>query len=211
MRTLIISSPSGRRTERNCSGVTVSRRLRYVDVATKAVTSVDHDAVREMHEYNWSPDSQWIAWARADERTMERIYLFSVAGNKRIEVTDGWYASGDPAFSDDGKYLMLVSARDFKPVFGQEQWENVYRDMTRVYLLTLAKATESPLAPRSDEVGQPPDDKKDKPDDKPKPDERKDDAAKKPVGGNRRRRGVEGPLDGVAHRPGRLWRFADGG
>ncbi len=41
----------------------------------------------------------------------------------------------DPAFSDDGKYLMLVSARDFKPIFGQEQWENVYRDMTRVYLL----------------------------------------------------------------------------
>ena len=157
------------------------QRLRYVDIVTKAVTQVDHDAVQEMHEYNWSPDSQWIAWARADERTLEKVNLFSVAGNKRLEVTDGWYASGDPVFSDDGKYLLLVSARDFKPVFGQEEWENIYRDMTRVYLLTLAKATEPPFAPRSDEVGQPPDDKKDKPDDKPKPDEKKEDPAKKPV------------------------------
>jgi tricorn protease len=49
--------------------------------------------------------------------------------------------------------LLLTSARDFKPTFGSEEFENVYRDMERVYLVTLAKETESPLAPRSDEVG----------------------------------------------------------
>ena len=36
--------------------------------------------------------------------------------------------------------------RDFKPTFGEEEFENVYRDMERVYLVTLAKETESPLA-----------------------------------------------------------------
>ena len=56
-------------------------------------------------------------------------------------------------FSDDGKYLLFASARDFKPIFGEEEFENVYRDMERVYLVTLAKETESPLGPRSDEVG----------------------------------------------------------
>lgn len=48
---------------------------------------------------------------------------------------------------------MFSSARDFKAVFGQEAFSNVYRDMERVYLVTLAKDTENPLAPRSDEVG----------------------------------------------------------
>ena len=158
------------------------QRLRYVDVASKAVTLVDHDAVQEIHDYNWSPDSQWITWGREDEQTLPKVYLFSVASGRRIEVTDGWYASGEPAFSDDGKYLMLVSARDFKPVYGDEEWENVYKDMERVYLVTLAKATEAPLGPRSDEVAQP-DDKKDKPDDKDKakPEDKKDEVAKKPV------------------------------
>jgi tricorn protease len=50
---------------------------------------------------------------------------------------------------------LLSSARDFKPTFGEEEFANVYRDMQRVYLITLAKETENPLAPRSDEVGKP--------------------------------------------------------
>ncbi len=75
-------------------------------------------------------------------------------------MTDDWYASGDCVFSDDGKYLLLVSSRDFKPTFGQGDFVNVYRDMSRVYLMTLSKDTPSPLAPRSDEVGK--DEKKDK-------------------------------------------------
>ena len=159
------------------------QRLRYLDIASKAVTVVDHDAVSEIQDYNWSPDSQWIAWGREDEQTLPKVYLFSVGSGKRIEVTDGWYASGEPAFSDNGKYLLLVSARDFKPVFGDEEWENVYRDMERVYMITLAKATDAPFAPRSDEVGQPDksDDKKDKPDADKKPDDKKDEAPKKPV------------------------------
>ena len=46
-----------------------------------------------------------------------------------------------------------ASARDFKPTFGDQEFANVYRDMQRVYLVTLAKDTANPLAPKSDEVG----------------------------------------------------------
>ena len=49
--------------------------------------------------------------------------------------------------------MLFRSARDFKPTFGDEEFENVYLDMERVYLVTLAKDTEPPLGPRSDEVG----------------------------------------------------------
>jgi tricorn protease len=48
---------------------------------------------------------------------------------------------------------LLASARDFKPTFGDQEFANVYRDMQRVYLVTLAKDTANPLAPKSDEVG----------------------------------------------------------
>ena len=27
--------------------------------------------------YDWSPDSQWIAWSRPEENGMPRVYLFS--------------------------------------------------------------------------------------------------------------------------------------
>jgi tricorn protease len=129
------------------------QRLRYVDVATKAVTLVDQDKWGEITNYSWSPDSQWIAWQRPEENNLPRVFLFSTRDKKPVAVTDHWYASGDPVFSDDGKYLLLVSSRDFKPTFGQGDFANVYRDMSRVYMMTLAKDTPSPLEPRSDEVG----------------------------------------------------------
>src|SRR6202011_3460169 len=84
---------------------------------------------------------------------MPRVYLYSLASKQQTAVTDNWYASGEPVFSDDGKYLLLTSARDFKATFGDEEFANIYRDMERVYLVTLAKDTENPLGPKSDEVG----------------------------------------------------------
>src|SRR5262245_34306786 len=84
---------------------------------------------------------------------MPRVYLYSLANKQQTAVTDSWYGSGEAVFSDDGKYLLLGSARDFKPTFGDQEFANVYRDMQRVYLVTLAKETENPLAPKSDEVG----------------------------------------------------------
>jgi tricorn protease len=129
------------------------QRLRYVDLATKAVIQVDQDKWGEIEVFNWSPDSQWITWGRPEENGLPRVYLYSVASKQQTPVTDNWYGAGEPVFSDDGKYLLLSSARDFKPTFGEEEFVNVYRDMQRVYIMTLAKETENPLGPRSDEVG----------------------------------------------------------
>jgi tricorn protease len=129
------------------------QRLRYVDVTTKTVTEVDQDKFGEIEVFNWSPDSQWIAWGRPEENGLPQVYLYSVASKQQTAVTDNWYGSAEPVFSDDGKYLLLSSARDFKPTFGEAEFANVYRDMERVYLVTLAKETENPLGPKSDEVG----------------------------------------------------------
>ena len=146
------------------------QRLRYVDVASKAVTQVDQDKEGEISGYDWSPDSQWIAWSRPEESGIDKVYLFSTSDKKTTAVTDDWYSAGNATFSDDGKYLMLTSSRDFKPIFGQVEFSNVYRDLERVYLVTLAKDTEAPLGPRSDEVGK----KKDKDKDKDKEGDKKD-------------------------------------
>ena len=129
------------------------QRLRCVDVGTKLVTQIDQDKYGEIESYDWSPDSQWVAYSRPEENDLSKVYLYSIANKKSVAVTDDWYAAGNVRFSDDGKYLLLASSRDFKPTFGEEEFENVYVNMDRVYLVTLAKETESPLAPRSDEVG----------------------------------------------------------
>lgn len=157
------------------------QRLRYVDVASKTVTEVAHDKLGEIESYDWSPDSQWIAWGQPEENDQLAIYLYSVTNKKTFPVTESWYSSGRVSFSDDGKYLMFSSSRDFKPTFGEEEFEAIYVDQQRPYLVTLSKETASPLAPRSDEVGKAA--KKEKEKEKPEGEKKegKKDEKKKPV------------------------------
>lgn len=127
-------------------------RLRFVDVETKTLTEVDQSKVWEFTEYSWSPDSRWIAYTRSEAEGMPRIYLYSLADKKSYPVTDTWYASAQPVFSADGKYLFFISNRDFNPLYSWTEWNHAYQDMERIYLITLSKETESPFRPLNDEV-----------------------------------------------------------
>jgi tricorn protease len=128
------------------------QRLRYVDVDTKAVTEVDAAKYWEITDYAWSPDSQWIAYAKPEEQGAGRIFLYSLASKQKIPATDGWFGVSDPTFSQDGTLLYFVSARSFHPTYGENEFETVYTDMSKIYFVTLAKDTPNPLGPQSDEV-----------------------------------------------------------
>ncbi|HRZ77550.1 MAG TPA: PDZ domain-containing protein, partial [Bacteroidales bacterium] len=83
---------------------------------------------------------------------MSLIMLFNTESGERVQVTDSWYDAGDPVFSEDGKYLFFVSDRDFSPIYSATEWNHAYGDMSRIYMVTLAKATANPFAPENDEV-----------------------------------------------------------
>jgi tricorn protease len=127
-------------------------RLQCVDISSGDVTTVAQATASEIMDFNWSPDSQWIAYAQDEERKMQTIYLYSLTDQKTIAATDGWFDSSAPAFSADGKYLFFISDRTFNPTYGRTEFNYSYRDMAKIYLLTLTKETKSPFEPKSDEV-----------------------------------------------------------
>ena len=127
-------------------------RLRIVDVNSREVTEVAWSGLRPMSEYSWSPDSRWITYTRP-ESSMNVVCLYEVQTGASYDVTDGWYASGEPSFSSDGKYLVFTSRRDFNPRYSQTEWNHSYHDMARIYLATLSNETADPFAPRDDQVG----------------------------------------------------------
>ena len=139
-------------------------RLQFVEVESKKVTLVNQAKEWEIRDFAWAPDSKWVAFARQEVEMLPKVHLYSLESAKTTEVTDGWYTSGSPAFSADGKYLFFVSARDFNPTYSQTEWNHAYRDMSRIYFVTLAKATPNPLRPKlDDESAEKKDDKKDSP------------------------------------------------
>ena len=128
------------------------QRLRFVDVETKAMTLVAENPETTIRQYAWAPDSQWITYVHGSVAAPGKVMLYSVADAKAHAVTDGWYDASAPAFSDDGKWLLFASARDFNPIYSDTEWNHAYQNMERVYLVALAKDTVSPFAPKSDEV-----------------------------------------------------------
>lgn len=127
-------------------------RLRYIDIDAKKITEVAKSKIWEYRSFDWSPDSKWIAYSDAMENDMTKISLYSLDKNESYGVTRGWYSSSSPEFSSDGKYLFFTSDRDFNPVYSRTEWNHAYRDMTSIYLATLAKDTKSPFAPENDQV-----------------------------------------------------------
>ncbi len=127
-------------------------RLQFVDVETGDVTLAAQAKAWEISDYNWSPDSRWIVYTQQEELHMPTIYLYSLDKKQSVEITDGWYASGEASFSSDGKYLFFISSRTYAPTYSQVEFNYSYQDMAKIYLVTLAKETHSPFEPKSDEV-----------------------------------------------------------
>ncbi len=127
------------------------QQLNYVVVESKRVTVADKSDVWEIGDYVWSTDSKWIAYTKQTDQDMSRIYMYSVEKETVSPVTDEWYTSGSPEFSADGKYLFFVSNRSFSPTYGWLEWNHIYQNMAKPYLVTLSKDTKSPFEPKSDE------------------------------------------------------------
>jgi tricorn protease len=127
-------------------------RLSTVDVATKEIVVVATAQAGEITDFAWSPDSRWISYGFPEPRNVGRVFLYSVESKKAVPVTDSWYDSGGPSFSNDGKYLFFVSDRDFQPVYSHTEWDSAYLSMSGLYFVTLSKDMKSPFEPKSDEV-----------------------------------------------------------
>jgi len=127
-------------------------RLQYVDIDSKKVTQIGQEDVWEFFNYNWSPDSKWIVYTAIDPYFVGRIELYNLDDKESYPVTGEWYTSGGASFSDDGKYVVFTSQRDFNPTYSQTEWNHAYQNMSRIYLVLLSEDTENPFAPENDEV-----------------------------------------------------------
>jgi tricorn protease len=135
-------------------------KLKYIDIDSKKVVDADYDPVMEISDYSWSQDSKWATYTKEGTNNFSIVYIYSLEQNKAFPVTENWYNSGNPVFSDNGKYLFFTSDRDYNLDFSQVEFDIAYKDMSSIYFVTLAKETPSLFAAKSDEVAVESDDAK---------------------------------------------------
>lgn len=120
-------------------------RIVEVDVASRKKRTLVQNPGGEFRQVSISPDSKWLAYTKSDDNNMSVVYVYNILTGKEYPVTERWYDSGSPMFSEDGKYLYFTSERDFNPTYGSLEWNHVYNRMGGIYLALLSKDTPSPL------------------------------------------------------------------
>ncbi|RJS93070.1 S41 family peptidase [Salinisphaera sp. Q1T1-3] len=139
--------------------VDADQRLWLVDAASGKCTKIARDpsATRgNFTDLSWSPGSDWLTFSKPieDKRGnatlpgQRAIYLYHVTDSKLTRLGSGQYSDSDPVFTDDGKYLLFVSARIVNPTLSNFDEIVAGLKSDGLYAATLKKGTASPIAPR---------------------------------------------------------------
>ncbi|MEN6335369.1 MAG: PDZ domain-containing protein [Phycisphaerales bacterium] len=112
---------------------------------------VDKDEWSNMSSYSWSPDSRWLAYVKQGANHHGNVMIYDSNDGMSRQVTSDYYDESSPVFDAGGRYLFFASNREFNPLYGDMDSTWIYPNSTKLYVATLTKDVESPLAPRSDE------------------------------------------------------------
>ncbi len=124
-------------------------------------------------EVHFSADSKLLAYTRLEDNWNASVWLYDIAADKSVMVSDYNINCLSCTFTPDGKYFAFLTDRNFNPT-GTGATHNFGMDnMTQVSMVTLSPATASPFLPKNDEEGADAKTDEKKPDDaaaKPAPD-----------------------------------------
>jgi tricorn protease len=126
-------------------------KLWWIAVEEKRPVQVDQGEYADITDGNWSPDSLWIAYSKADRRGAGQMHLYSLDQKKASKISNGFYNDTNPVFDPDGKYIFFLSQRYFFPSVGQLDQRFNYYTTDGIFALTLKSDEASPFTPQSDE------------------------------------------------------------
>lgn len=110
----------------------------------------DNEITWETAEYDWSPDSKWIAYSKCEANMNSSIFLYDVEGRRVVRVTDDRYDDTWPAFDRDGDCLYFLSLRNFDPLLDPFMDNHINGSMSVVLAAILRSDGRSPFEKEED-------------------------------------------------------------
>ncbi len=126
-----------------------------VEVATglvkriaKNLSPTSYDAIQT--DFAFSRDSKWVAFSAGLDASILQVSLYSIASGVTTPVTDPTIDSSSPAFTPDGKYLVVTQNRNVAQSF--TSGGRIAHTLTaKLTGFALAADTASPFLPKDDE------------------------------------------------------------
>ncbi len=88
--------------------------LHLVDLDSQQVSDVETSRHTMQSEFKpvWSPDSQWVAYAKYQANNNRVIILYDVRDKVRHVITDETIDADNPVFDSKGRYLYFISSEN---------------------------------------------------------------------------------------------------
>ncbi|WP_170324242.1 S41 family peptidase [Polaribacter vadi] len=145
-----------------------------INIENKKITKVDADGFahpnRTMNP-KFSPDSDWIAYAKQNNNNFKSIYAYQISTQKIVQITDPIADAISPVWDASGKYIYTLASTDYGLQTGWLDMSSYDPSVTRaLYTVVLNSTDKAPTLPKTDEESlekeKTDDDKKDKKEDK---------------------------------------------
>ena len=133
------------------------RWIAYADLENNMFTLDVRSGVRKkistnqegISDYEWAPDSKWLAFVQTAANTMAQIKIYNVDSGNSFDLTTDRANSGSPRWSPDGKFIYFLSDRSFTSLvrspWGPRQPEPYFDASEKLYHIALQKGTRSPF------------------------------------------------------------------
>jgi tricorn protease len=89
-----------------------ANRLFEVDVASGRTTELAYNENRGFNLSEYSADGRWLVYSRNDLDEDSEVYLFNIASQEEINVTQDPFRDYDGVLTPDGKHIVFRSSRD---------------------------------------------------------------------------------------------------
>jgi tricorn protease len=119
--------------------------LYWLDLKKKKPVLIAKNQWGDLSQAAWSPDGKWIAYANNIDKTASIIMLYELEKGKSYPLTKPVLMDGEPCFSQDGKYLYLVSYRVFNPVYDVLHFDLSFTKGSLIYVIPLTKDAKTPF------------------------------------------------------------------
>ncbi len=130
-------------------------RLRVINLKTKTIKTIDVGGInieRGSIDMNWSPDSNWIAYAKTGSNNFRQLFIWSLKENKTTAITDRFADSFSPTWDLNHKQFYFLASTEVALGSG---WANTSAMTSNpkygAYIVNLSKDDDSPFKPKSDE------------------------------------------------------------
>ena len=127
-------------------------KIFVLTVADKSLVEVADETRGTSLDFEWSPDSMFLAHSLSGENGNRAVWVWSAAEKQSHRVTGEIFHATSPQWDPEGNYLYYISDREFSPMLSASEFNYATGRQDSIYALALRKDGKHPFPPEDDKV-----------------------------------------------------------